>query len=338
MKNVFLIVFFLQLCLCKTEAQFFNVSTVNIERVRVRNLIVVMQEADPKFLKKIEKHPDKQKRYNTIIAEANQTLKKCILKYWTINDIDFMSYSQCRNSNKETDTSFFTIYFASLQKDMELLVAKDYSREELLKIVNPGRIEVELMEHFFNTNPFNKEPIYVWNTPTAYPYEGDLIIAIQQIRNYFNHKYEEPRFNTKMYYQLTRQLTFNLAYKTLLLDAAETKKYGGSYEYIHEDYPYKYKVTNFAEIVDAIKTRDTNYAYVAIIPYHDEVGRGGSYMGTFGGGMSGYSQEYYYMHLVIDAATSTILSIGSASEFANLNYFESYIDKTSLKNYARHVE
>jgi len=324
MKRIFLILSFLQLCLCKTEAQFFNASAKDIEKLKNRTLIVVLQESDPAFEKRISKHPEKLKRYNTIISETNETLKKYALKYWTINDIDFKSYSQIKDGHKE-DTSFFTLNFSSLQDDIEMLVQKDYTREELLAVVNPGAIEIKLMEHFKGA------PVYVWNTPTAYPFEGDLIIAIQQIRNFFSFKYEDLKFNLKSYAQLTSTLSFNIAYKTLLLDSAQVKKYENSFNYIQQEYSHPYKLTNFAEIINTIKSRDTNYAYIAIIPYHDEIGRGGTYEGAMGGGMSNFSQEYFYIHLVIDASSSTIISMGSASMFWNLNNFDRVIDKYSLK-------
>jgi hypothetical protein len=246
-----------------------------------------------------------------------------------------MSYNQCKKSYK--DTSLFTINFASLPEDIELLVTKDYSREELLSIINPGRMEIDLMEHF-NKNPFNKNPVYVWNTPTAYPFEGDLIIAIQQIRNYFRYKYEDPKFNIRSYYNLTKSISFNITYKTLLLDSAQLKKYGNSFNYVKEEYLSAYKITSFNEIVNAIKTQDTNFAYVAIIPYHDEIGRGGDFAGMSGGGMDKFAQEYFYMHLVIDAATSTILCMSNASMFGNLNGIDRIIDKHSLTTYRKYVE
>jgi len=241
-----------------------------------------------------------------------------------------MSYSQCKKSYK--DTSFFTINFASLPEDAELLATKDYSRDELLSFVNPGRMEIKLMEHF------NKNPVYVWNTPTPYPLEGDLIIAIQQIRNYFSYKYEDPKFTGRNYYNLTKSISFNITYKTLLMDSAQVKKYDNSFNYVKDEYFSSYKITSFNEIVNAIKTLDTNFAYVAIIPYHDEIGRGGDFIGTSGGGMDKFSREYFYMHLVIDAATSTILSISSASMFGNLNGIDRLIDKHSLATYRKYIE
>ncbi len=330
MKKIFLIVILLELCLCKTEAQFFNASANDIAKLKGRKLVVVMQEADPKVLKRIRKHTDKVKRYNAIISELNRTLTRCVQKYWDINEIDFKGYNECRKNNK--DTSSFTLSFSSLPNDIEKLIEKDYSRKELLAIAKPGTVEIKLMEHF------NQSPVYVWNTPTAYPFEGDLIIAIQQIRNFFSYKYEDPRFNLKKYYNLTKAISFNISFKTLLMDSTQIKKYDNSLKYVNEEYPFPHKLCNFDEIVTAIKTKDTTFSYVTIIPYHDEIGRGGDFNGTLGGGMSKFSEEFFYMHLVIDAATSTVLSIGSTSGFANLNSFENLIDKLSLKNYIKYVE
>jgi len=54
--------------------------------------------------------------------------------------------------------------------------------------------------------------------------------------------------------------------------------------------------------------------------------------------MDKFSREYFYMHLVIDAATSTILSISSASMFGNLNGIDRLIDKHSLATYRKYIE
>jgi hypothetical protein len=150
------------------------------------------------------------------------------------------------------------------------------------------------------------------------------------MNNFLKLKLNDPGFNMNDYEEIIERNNEWIPDKTLLIDTALLEKINGSYFYIKEEYPYPYKLTDHIEIAKAIREKDTTVTFVQIFPHYDQLNRGGTFEGTSGGGMDEFTQEIYYAHLVIDAAT--LIPIGFARNM------DMVINKRSFKQYYRFID
>jgi hypothetical protein len=269
-----------------------------------RKLLVVLNEEDPERLKRFRKNTDKLSRYRNIISLSNQLMTELVPMYWKQEncEVEFKKVSECIALRKSGNTDYFTIDFTSLRsteafstlrstEDFSILLAfsdpATARKNSLSKPGEFGKFEISLIEKF------GKESFCDFATICSYPNELDFIISIQQINNLFLAKYSDPKLSNERYEEMIIARHPYLRIRTLLIDSAQIRFT---------------KVCGAGDIMKAIKSKDTAYAYLAIIPKLNN-GRDNSFNSTAGGGMAEDIKESVssYTHYLIDAASSEAL-------------------------------
>jgi hypothetical protein len=274
-----------------------------------RKLLVVLNEEDPKKIKEYQKSEGKLNKYKELIRLTNQLLVNLVPQYWKQNNcqVEFKKYSECMTLKKSGGKDYFTIDFSSLRKSddiSEFLAFSDpvSARRNLLEKPGQfGKFEISLIEKF------GKDSFYDFATISPYPNELDFIISIEQINNLFLAKYADHTLSTMHYEGIIIEKHPYLNNRSLLIDSLQINFADGfNLNDLKENYPYRYQLSSSDKILQAIKTTDTAYAYLAIIPNLNVTGKDNSFSSTAGGGMVEAIKDYVssYTHYIIDAGSS----------------------------------
>jgi hypothetical protein len=274
-----------------------------------RNVLVVLEEEDPKKIKELQKSEMKLAEYRRLIDLNNRLLMDLIPRFWKQNNatIEFKKNSECIALRQAGSKEYFTIEFASMKdKDFFLPALSEtdplIKRKELLtKTGNFGKFEACLIEKF------GKSSFYEFTTITSVPNELDYIISIQMMNNFFLSKFYEPTISKSGYESFSMERHTNLQNKTLLIDSAQVAfSPGFNAKDLKENYPYNYKMAGATEILKEVKAQNGTYAYLLINPNLTITGKDNSYNNTAGGGMSEVVKETTtsYTHYIIDCAGS----------------------------------
>lgn len=298
----------------RSIAQVFDYPSRETGKLRSRMYVIILQEETDSFAI----------RSNNIIKEAfrnNKNLKN--IQPGMLREKDLLAM------NHEDASRFITIEFASLRKEKNTKLHQEAGKRAdldkyLLKEGEFGYFEVNFGERF------KKPGIWKLYTPTSNPNELNHLTSLLLIFNFLKEKKDNSEFSDFEYEKRIKTINDQLRNKTLLIDSAFADKVGKSYNYINEEYPEKVLVTDQITVSKNLKAQSDTCAYVYIIPYKDEVNRGGSYEGTAGGGMSSYEQEFYFMHYVISSSTGEILSFVKSDN--------KFIIRKTVKLYLRFAE
>jgi hypothetical protein len=274
-----------------------------------RKLLVVLNEEDPKKTKEFQKSEDKLNKYLALIRLTNKLLVDLIPKYWRQNNcqVEFKNYSECLALKKSGSKDYFTIDFSSLRQSENISGILGFSdpaiaRANLLKKPGEfGKFEISLIEKF------GKDSFYDFATIISYPNELDFIIGIQQINNFFLAKYANHSLNTMDYEGMIMEKHPYLSSRSLLIDSMQIN-FGNGFNMndLKENYPYTFTLSSSDKILEVIKTADSTFAYLAIIPSLNITGKDNSFSSTAGGGMNEIVKDYVssYIHYIIDAGSS----------------------------------
>ena len=301
-----------------------------------RKLVVVLAEEDPQKLKYYKSSPQKLEFYRELIRINNDLLTELIPKYWrqissgrnNSDTILFKKYSECLELSKTNPKDYITLEFSSLRdsynENLFELVNKpgvDYRNTLLDKEGEFGKMEVKILEEF------EKPAVYNFFTITSYPNELDFTIAIQQIGNFFMERYEFLN-RSELFEQESVARREELKNKILLVDTFQVEKRNG-FSYIQEKFPATHGLTNREGLLQIIKSKDTSYAYVIVVPYFPVFGDN-SFEYTSGEKKEG-DDKISYFHLLINSENSEILSyIRNESRIINKKSWNRYANSFEL--------
>jgi hypothetical protein len=303
-----------------------------------RKMIVVLAEEDPQKLKFYKSSPQKLEFYKELIRSNNELLTHLVPQYWkqissdqkNADTILFRKYSECLALSKTNPKEYVTLEFSSLRdsynENLFELVNKpgvDYRKALLIKEGEFGKMEIKLLEEF------EKPAIYNFYTITSYPNELDFTIAIQQMGNFFIERYEFMN-RSELFEQETASRREALKTKILLVDTFQVEKRNG-FGYIQEKFPATHGLTNGDGMLQIIKSKDTSYAYVVVVPYFPVLGDK-SYEYTSGGTQEGLDKISYF-HLLINSENTEILSyIRNDARIINKKSWSRYANSFELDN------
>jgi hypothetical protein len=274
-----------------------------------RNLLVVLEEEDPKRIRELQKSEGKLAEYRRLINLNNKLLRDLVPKFWRQDSaiIEFKKYSECMALSKAGSKAYYTIEFSSL-KDKEdfdpAILEKDplIKRNQLLRKTGEfGKFELKLIEKF------GKNAFYDFKTITSVPNELDFIVSIQMVNNFFLSKYYEPTLSKGGYENFVMERHASLQNKTLLVDSAQvdfTRSF--NMKDLKDNYPYNLRLAGATEILKEVKAQNGVYAYLTIIPNTSQTGKDNSFNNTAGGGMTENVKEQVtsYTHYIVDCAGS----------------------------------
>jgi hypothetical protein len=245
-----------------------------------RNLLVVLEEEDPKRIRELQKSEGKLAEYRRLINLNNKLLRDLVPKFWRQDSaiIEFKKYSECMALSKAGSKAYYTIEFSSL-KDKE-----DF---------DPAILE--------------KDPLIKRNQLLRKTGEFGKFVSIQMINNFFLSKYYEPTLSKGGYENFVMERHASLQNKTLLVDSAQvdfTRSF--NMKDLKDNYPYNLRLAGATEILKEVKAQNGVYAYLTIIPNTSQTGKDNSFNNTAGGGMTENVKEQVtsYTHYIVDCAGS----------------------------------
>jgi len=299
-----------------SSAQLFDISTKDAAKLKDRTIIVVLQEERPEILNRIKKDPAKVERYKSLVAYTNNLLVNKAKRYLkSEKEIQFKKLNECL---ADTSDDYLVIDYSSLRinENTQLYLLKPDTtnlyglRGELIRRKEIGFFELKFIEKI------RGNALYTFYTPSSVPNEFDFITAFQFISGMLADEMNDPKFNSRDKELAIQQNNAKLANRTLIVDSAIVNKQWKSYNYIKEEYDSLsvYELSDLKSMVDKIKSDDSVYAYLNVVPYIDPIARGNSYLGTTGGSINDYEKVIYYMQLILDAQTGAILYYDKTEE------------------------
>lgn len=315
--QVYTIFLFLGLAL-NAPAQMFEFSARDAAKLPNRKLIVIMQEEEPEMVNRIKRDEQKLARYRALIAYSNNLLKKTVTNFWKAGQaVEYRTLKECLAIG-DTSQGYFTLEFSSLRlnENTQLHYLKpDTSnmyglRRELMHRKEFGFLELRLIEKL------KASAFYTFYTPSSAPNEYDFITGVQFISELVKEKLADTKFSTRDYELKIQQANKKLFSRILLADSNVVNKQGKSYKFIREEYDSLslYELSDPKGIVEKAQINDTLYAYLNIVPYIDPIARGQSFLGTSGGNINDYEKTVYYMQLIIDVNTGSLIYYDKAEE------------------------
>ena len=305
-------------CSFALKAQMFEFSLRDATKLTNRKLIVVLQAEDPVILNRLKRDTVKTNRYKALIAYTNHLLKRTATNFWKAGQaIEFRTFEECKTLN-DTSHSYFTLEFASLRANdnsVLYLLKPDTSdlyiaRNELIQRREYGYFELKLMEKF------RSPAFYTFNTPSSIPNEYDFATAFQFLSALVKEKINNPKSIARDYELKIQHNNSTLKRRTLMVDSNVVNKQSRSYAYIAKEYDSLclYKLSDPKGMAEMIYSKDTTFAYLAIVPYIDPIGRGQSYIGPTGGTINDYERKVYFTQLIFDIGTGELLYYDKTEE------------------------
>jgi hypothetical protein len=237
--------------------QYFMLGKVSeVKEVKTRPVVVMLEEEDPKLVKKFSKKPQELAAYREEIKRVNTELPLVVSKLWVFNAVPTLkTRSEIERLRDEKNKEFDVIQLNRIE-------VTDYTKNGMFRYAGTSKtiatISIDLIEKQGRGNP-----VYYLNLPNAYPTQGDMALGIQMMQNFL-----QARLDGKKRNEISDESDENktrLAGKTLLIDKMDIKG-GLTQAQIKEAYPYPFKLVDYQTIETAILERDKNYAVVQIIP------------------------------------------------------------------------
>ncbi len=233
------------------------------DEVKIRTLIVVVEEADPGLLKVLN---DEEKAfYADEIKTYNSTMTQLMPKYWTFSSkVEFKTRSQVDSLVKAKSTNYayledtkFTAnygYKLTLQNTLRMKDGKS-------SLLSPGDIaQTALCVRLTDNKPF-RDPVYGVYLPSVFITPGGILYALKAIQLHMSLKSAGKSENevNKMYKDNAK----NLSNMTLEFESSRCKLSDDDFK---KSYPYPYKAVSAGSIDSAIVNQQANTAVVLFVP------------------------------------------------------------------------
>jgi hypothetical protein len=323
----------------KSNAQFGMGKVEDIKDLQTRTLVVVLRKEDPKTVKSLAKKPNDLKNYQKNIENYNTNFKLAMEHSWpykqefkyvglTSDTWQHAAKDEIEKALEKKDKD----HYAYIMQTASNYSYRTYSNGFYQRDVT-GLLLSSLVVGFGDKNMAVGE----MKLPFVDPSEADFIYGIQQMMSYFDY-----RLNEKSRKELKAEMSKNslkLKEKTLLLDKELLEK-GLTEQEIKTVYPYPFKITDRAEMDEAIINKDNKYAYVQVVAVSaSTAGKQSKGAGT-GPVVTGFTKSSLtYLQYVVDAQGGTILGYaGGGGKLAGFSAGEHEIKKKHFKDYLKGSE
>lgn len=272
-------------CSFQARAQMGMGKVEEIEEVKKRKLIVVIEEPDEKVLKKIAKHPKRGtvEDYKADLKTLNENMKMAVEKFWPYkkNDIQYKTFAEI-DALRKTKTKGYAVlgcfsvmptkftssgagYIFNKGLHWEKDIKQDFEDRNDYDMMFTV-LMVDVIEDFGGRIvPVSYVPLY-----DVFPTKASIVFGIKSIENYFTQRIRikkegaKKRDEAKEQEELIAARTPKIAEKTLLirsewLDKELTEENFAKY------YPYKFKICDHDFMDDVVMNQDANYAYAVLL-------------------------------------------------------------------------
>ncbi len=262
-----------------TRAQMGMGKIEEIEEVKKRKLIVMIEEPREKMLKKIAK---KAKRgsvedYKADLKTYNENIKTVVEKFWPYNKagIQYMTFDQIKALSKKSKEYAVLICVSSEPRS----TGAGFNYAEGLYWVKDIKDDFEDRDDAMfsamavNTiEDFSGRPVFYLPLYDVFPTKASLVYGIKGIESYFNMRIATKKNGAKgrdererMEEEMKKRAP-QVANKTLLireewLDKELTK------ENLKTFYPYPYEICTRERMDEVAMNLDPKYAYGVVLPY-----------------------------------------------------------------------
>ncbi|MFN3403262.1 MAG: hypothetical protein ACK40G_04150 [Cytophagaceae bacterium] len=282
------------------NAQVFNIPSGEAAKLEGRKLLVVLTDDEN--------------------SKSDQLLKKLIPVYWTASEVEFNNSTGVKKLSKTAKKEYITLQFSGEEEPLDSVTNADRAR--YLREKKHSKFQLRLIEQF------QRYPMHTFYLNTPYPDETDFIIGIKLLSSYIKRVSANNAYSDKKIVDAARKRGDTLQSRILLVDSFLVRKPGKKMPNFSEEYKGQFRLINHAGIDSVLKAGQKDHAYLVIIPYKDILNRGGSFEGTYGGGMDAFEGEFYYTHAIIDAGTGEFLAF--------IKNEEPYVEKRNFRQYERY--
>lgn len=265
-----LLTFLIFLLICShTFAQI--VSNKEAKEFKTRNLIVGLEEMNPKKIKKLK--PKELEYYKSQIEGNNYALKTAVEKYWKFNStVEFMPLSEAKKLLKNKANEYALLSFLKYTDYEHYTTGAGWSTvpnkyntstqwAPALQY-NSGTRHTTAANEIMSINIDMPSTIFSVSLPNLYVSLPDAVYGIKQMEYVFNRLTENDKLS---YRDILKECNGNtLKNKTLLLCKDDLDKKLDEQE-IKNIYPYKYKIVPIEEIDKAIIDQDNECVIVQIV-------------------------------------------------------------------------
>ncbi len=323
----------------KSNAQLGMGKVEDIKKLQTMTLVVVLRKENPSTVKSLSKKPNELKNYRLNIEKYNKEFKLAMDSFWfykqELKYVELPYDRWDRNAKKELEKEL-----NSKEKDYAYIMqtASNYSFGTYdMEFYHRDVTGLKLSDLVVG---FGDKSVPVGGTklPFVDPSEADFIYGIQQIKTYFDFrltKAEKSRKEAKAEYL---QNAVKLKEKTLLVDKALLQN-GLTEKEIKTVYPYLFKITDRAEIDQAIINRDDKYAYVQVVAIGASTAGRRSHGEAMHGGISVTKSSLTFFQYVIDAKDGSMLGYaGGGVKLAGFSGGDHEIKKKHFEDYSKLVK
>jgi len=258
-----------------------------IDALKTRKLIVIVEEPQERVIKKLQrkKQIDKIEVYKKAINDYNSKMKAVVEKFWWFskNGFEYKTFKEANElrKNKETDKEYAVLYCVTAAMYTSAFsgnsgVVESSGLDWTADIEDQSKdrdfydsytqMKVSLLDDL------NKvwKPIWYVALPDIFPTTTSLIFGMQNLQVYmdFRVRKKENKEDISAMGELKASVKKNhpnLNTKTLLLREDILAK-GMDKDKIAAVYPYKFEIVNKERMDSIVFSSDDNYLYALVIP------------------------------------------------------------------------
>jgi hypothetical protein len=263
MKKVSLLIAGIALfaCATKTSAQFGMGKVKDIDEVKKRKLIVIVESPDEDLMKKLtkKKKTDDIKTYQTSLDLYNSEMKEVVEKFWNFSANEIVYKTQKEVEKLPNKNQYALIFCTSGSKGFS-------PKHEGLNWVPKGdKIEGDVITTMVVSLADENKAIYYICMPDPFPTKADLVFGILGTTYYFNYRESHQKASMSDTKAMIAENEPRLKMRTLLLrqDQINSKL---KPEEIKEAYPFNYRIVSADEMDQYVVNADSNFAYAIVQP------------------------------------------------------------------------
>jgi hypothetical protein len=259
-----------------TNAQFEKLNSQDLQKLKQRDIIVIVEATDDKVLDKVNKKGGKvdyTDAYKKDIDDYNANMKHVIEKFWKYGTgtFEYMSADEVKAISSSDKKRYAVIYCHSTEggrlsggygEDPGLVWSPDVKDKNKVKGSEDYYTEmgVALLENY-------KSPICQLPLPDLFPDKADLIYAVQVMTNSFNGQIDHPKkMDDKELASMLKENQDNLKDKTLVLRRDWLDKLLTKPD-LEKAYPFPYMIVGRDTLERIMDSADAKYAVAVVTPW-----------------------------------------------------------------------
>lgn len=262
------------------RAQFGLGKIEEIESVKTRRLIVMIEEPRERVLKKIAKRPKlgTVAEYKADLEKYNANIRSVVEKFWSYNTtgIQYKTLQEIKELAKTKTKDFAVLMCVSSKASQTRAGNVNYEGISWAKDIKEDfedRDDDMFTTMAVNTiEDFGGAPVYFLPLFDVFPTQASLVYGVKGIEGYFDFRIRNKKYGEKakdIREQAKKEMAVrapHIAEKILLirkewLDKDLTESNFGKY------YPYPFKVCDRDEMDRVVMSQDPKYAYAVEMPY-----------------------------------------------------------------------